>query len=65
MILVYQKPKNKKVYIVNNMATKAKGFVTDRKLKAWKIYEKNNSHARDSLRHAIFTQIFHNDASST
>lgn len=42
------------------MAHDAKEFVTDEKLKMWKIYQHtaNKQHGRDALRHAIYSILF-------
>lgn len=36
------------------MATQAKGFVTDDKLKRWGLYEQGQRHSRDSMRHGLY-----------
>lgn len=40
------------------MAVDAKKFVTDEKLQAWGMYKKGMRHARDAIRHAVYSQIF-------
>lgn len=41
------------------MATQAKGFVNDDKLKAWRFYVPGQRHARDAIRHACYYILFH------
>ena len=36
------------------MATQAKGFITDEKLKRWGLYEQGQRHSRDSMRHGLY-----------
>lgn len=43
---------------IMRMASDAKNFVTDEKLKAWGMYHKGLRHGRDATRHAIFSQVF-------
>lgn len=42
----------------NQMAHQAKGFVSDEKLKEWKMYIRGEKHARDSIRHGIYFLLF-------
>jgi hypothetical protein len=46
--------------IVYQMATTAKGFVTDEKLKEWGFWQENMRHSRDAIRHGIYFLLFHN-----
>lgn len=40
------------------MASLAKGFVTDKKLKEWGLYQIRQPHANDALRHACYYLLF-------
>ena len=40
------------------MASTAKGFCNDKKLKEWGLWVKGKDHARDSLRHACYWLLF-------
>lgn len=40
------------------MASQAKGFCTDDKLKKWGMYVKNLKHARDAVRHGCYFLLF-------
>ena len=40
--------------IVYQMASLAKGFVTDNKLKSWGMWKRGQRHARDAIRHGIY-----------
>ena len=40
------------------MASVAKGFCTDEKLKDWRLYKRGEKHARDAIRHGIYFLIF-------
>jgi hypothetical protein len=42
------------------MASQAKGFVTDDKLKLWNFWQSGQRHARDSIRHACYFLLFYN-----
>lgn len=53
-LLCYQK----NIPLAYQMASQAKGFVTDEKLKAWGLYIKGHRHSRDSIRHAIYYFLF-------
>lgn len=39
------------------MATQAKGFITDEKLKRWGLYDQGQRHSRDSMRHGLYFMI--------
>lgn len=41
------------------MATQAKGFVTDQKLKEWGFWQDGLKHARDAIRHGCYFLLFH------
>lgn len=41
------------------MASTAKGFVTDDKLKQWAMWETGKKHARDAMRHGCYFLLFH------
>lgn len=47
-----------KIPVAKQMASLAKGFVTDDKLKAWRFYERGLRHCRDACRHAIYYLLF-------
>lgn len=36
----------------------AKGFATDRKLRQWGLYQTNQRHANDAIRHAVYFTLF-------
>jgi hypothetical protein len=40
------------------MANLAKGFVTDKKLHDWGLYQIGKQHARDAIRHAVYYLLF-------
>ena len=40
------------------LAQQPKNFVTDEKLEIWKMYQKGQRHARDSIRHGLFWLLF-------
>jgi hypothetical protein len=42
----------------NQMASQAKGFVTDEKLKHWGFYRVGLRHARDAIRHGCYFLLF-------
>lgn len=42
----------------NQMASQAKGFVSDEKLKAWGMYQIGYKHARDAIRHGCHFLLF-------
>mgnify|MGYP003812934245 CR=1 FL=1 len=42
----------------NQMASQAKGFVTDDKLKQWGMYQIGHRHARDAIRHGCYFLLF-------
>ncbi len=42
------------------MATTAKNFVTNDKLKQWGMYQRGQKHARDAVRHGCYFLLFHN-----
>ena len=42
----------------NQMASQAKGFMTDEKLKKWGMYRKGFRHARDAIRHGAYFLLF-------
>lgn len=46
------------VPVVFQMASTAKGFVTDDKLKAWGLYKEGMRHSRDAFRHACYFLLF-------
>jgi len=48
----------RKIPHANQMASLAKGFVTDDKLRAWKFWHEGQKHARDATRHAIYYLLF-------
>ncbi len=48
------------ISIYYQMATQAKGFVTDEKLKQWGFWLPNKRHSRDAIRHACYFLLFHN-----
>lgn len=56
--VVYQIP------YTNQMATQAKGFVKDEKLKAWGYWDLGGKHARDSLRHGAYYLLFNKELQS-
>lgn len=39
------------------MATQAKGFITDEKLKKYGLYDQGQRHSRDSMRHGLYYMI--------
>ena len=41
------------------MASQAKAFVTDEKLRHWEFYQEGMKHCRDAIRHAIYFMLFH------
>lgn len=41
------------------MATTAKAFVTDEKLKQWGFWQEGQKHARDSIRHGCYFLLFY------
>jgi hypothetical protein len=41
------------------MATQAKGFVTDKKLEAWGFWKDSMRHARDAIRHGCYFLLFY------
>jgi hypothetical protein len=43
---------------IMRMAADAKTFVTDEKLVAWGLYQKGQRHARDAIRHAVYSLIY-------
>jgi hypothetical protein len=42
------------------MATQAKGFVTDDRLKGWDMWQSSMKHARDAIRHGLYYLIITN-----
>lgn len=48
-----------RVPIHYQMASQAKAFVTDEKLKHWEFYQEGMKHCRDAIRHAIYFMLFH------
>jgi hypothetical protein len=44
--------------LVKQTAQQGKGFCTDDKLKAWGVYQINQKHARDAIRHACYYLLF-------
>jgi len=44
--------------LVKQTAQQGKGFCTDDKLKAWGVYQVNQKHARDAIRHACYYLLF-------
>lgn len=47
------------VPVHKQMATTAKNFVTDDKLKQWGFYQTGKKHARDSIRHGCYFLLFY------
>jgi hypothetical protein len=41
------------------MATQAKGFVTDEKLQEWGFWQEGMRHSRDAIRHGCYFLLFH------
>lgn len=50
--------KEHQIKVVKQLASTAKGFVTDEKLKEWKFYQKAKRHSNDSCMHAIYYLLF-------
>ena len=50
-----------KIPLFKMMASQAKGFCTDLKLKEWGYYKKVNRHSRDSIRCGCHWLLFHRD----
>ena len=48
----------RKIGTAKQMASLAKGFCTDDKLKFWKMYIRGKKHARDAIRHGIYYLLF-------
>jgi len=46
--------------IYYQMASTAKGFVNDDKLKAWGFYQAGMRHSRDAIRHGCYFLLFYN-----
>jgi hypothetical protein len=46
------------IKMIGQLATTAKGFVSDTKLKEWKFYKKNNIHGNDACRHICHYLLF-------
>lgn len=46
------------VPIKYQMASQAKGFVTDEKLKSWGMWQKGMRHSRDAVRHGCYYLLF-------
>lgn len=46
------------VRVVFQMASQAKGFATDRRLRQLKLYQKGVRHANDAIRHAVYFLLF-------
>lgn len=44
--------------LVFQMASQAKGFATDRKLRDWGLYQRGARHANDAIRHAVYYLLF-------
>lgn len=44
--------------VVLQMASQAKGFATDQKLRGWSLYQTNKRHANDAIRHACYYLLF-------
>lgn len=49
------------VPIVYQMATQAKGFCTDDKLKEWGYWQKGMRHSRDAIRHGCYYMLFNKE----
>ena len=47
----------KSIPVYYQMATQAKGFITDEKLKKWGLYDQGQRHSRDSMRHGLYYLI--------
>lgn len=43
------------------MASQAKGFCTDEKLRKWGMYQTGLKHARDAIRHGCYFLLFHKE----
>ena len=50
-----------KVPLYMQMASTAKGFCNDTKLKEWGFWIKGHDHSRDAIRHVIYFLLFHNE----
>lgn len=48
--------------LVYQMASQAKGFVTDDRLKAWDFWQPGMRHARDAIRHGIYWLLIGNNS---
>lgn len=46
--------------IFYQMASQAKGFITDEKLKAWGLWKEGMKHSRDAIRHGLYYLIITN-----
>jgi len=53
-------PKHASIPLHYQMATMAKGFVTDDRLKAWDMWQSGMKHSRDAIRHGIYYLIITN-----
>lgn len=47
------------VPLTMQMASTAKGFCSDDKLKKWGLYQVGKRHANDAIRHAVYYLLFH------
>jgi len=50
--------KQRKLNYDKQMASQAKGFCDDEKLKAWNLWIRGQKHARDAIRHGIYWMLF-------
>ena len=48
----------KGIPITYQMASSAKGFCTDNKLKEWSLWQKGQRHSRDAIRHGCYFLLF-------
>jgi hypothetical protein len=46
-------------FIHYQMATTAKTFVTDEKLKQWGFWQEGMRHSRDAIRHGLYFLLFY------
>ena len=51
---------NDRIPIHYQMASQAKAFVTDDKLKEWGFWKEGMRHSRDAIRHGLYFLLFHN-----
>lgn len=50
-----------KVKFYTQLASTAKGFCNDNKLKEWGYWIKGHEHSRDSIKHGCYFLLFHNE----